>query len=86
MKFETSPFEITPPVQMMRDNPSWPMRLHLWETRIRQAVQEEDAWGLLGMRPDCDVMIFDVSPEGIARCANWSVSVHLIKPCPGEVF
>ena len=49
-----------------------------WQDRIREAINYEDAWGLLCTAPDCDVTLRDVLTEGAVWAATEAGTVHLL--------
>lgn len=64
-------------VDETRATPSW---IFDWHEDLKEAVAGSDAWGLLGVRPDGDVMLFDATSAGVRRCAEWSVEVRVLMP------
>lgn len=54
------------------------LALEAWHRRLRAAVSWHNPWALLVMRPDADVYVFDCTPEGIFRAAQWGTRVRLM--------
>lgn len=54
-----------------------------WFRRIRAAIQRDDPWALLVMRPDGDLRIVDVLDGWPDRVKSWNGrTVWLINPRP----
>lgn len=68
-----------PPTSAKLDRSSQLWRAE-WEANLASIVRERDPWGFIGMRPDCDVALFDASPDGIKLCSVWAVEVRLLYP------
>jgi len=82
--FQTLDEYLRPPLTIDHTQPEKLYRaLEVWAEVLSVAVNEADAWAILGTRPDGDIMIFDVSPDGIRRCAQWSAEARLVRPEPG---